>query len=602
MRSTFAGLNTMVRGIFSNQLSLDTTGHNITNAWTEGYSRQSVNLAATRGQNVSSIYGEVIVGTGVDSTSILRARNVYADKQYWAETSQQKYFTTQQTNYDKVEAIFDDSKNTGLKNAITEFYNAWNDLSTNSSTASNRIAVIEKGNVVADRIKTTAQQLQSQINSQYEDMRLNVKSINDYCDQLTQLNQNIMQTEASGGTANDLRDQRDEIVDKLSEYMNLNIYEDDKGMYSVVSNGITLVNGNSHLTLEMSDPYANKTYGISDYSVNIKESGVVFLPTNGSMKAQLDTIAEDKGYIDKLANISATFLTTFNSMHQQGAGIDGTDSSLGDDDGTSAYVGPSYGRNFWGDEDTLYTWDADNQKVVAKKMTDIKRTLSVDTATVGTDKVRTPKVTITGTLDSTENLDGINIINALGICTDIKSTGGQNLIAARKLAVEEDTSSTGALKGTYSVKVNGSGDGTNATNLSTIINMDQANVHSTSFLVYNDGTSDYYDTTTILDRTTMTEPESTKRAINTDSINAYYSATVAKLGSDSESVDDKSDAQDKLITQIKNWRSSTSGVDWNEELSNMIMFQQGYSACSRCLTTMDEMLDKLINSTGTVGR
>ena len=595
MRSTFAGLNTMVRGIFSNQLSLDTTGHNITNASTEGYSRQSVNLAATRGQNVGSIYGEVIVGTGVDSTSILRARNVYADKQYWSETSQQKYFTTQQTNYDKVEAIFDDSKNTGLKNAITEFYNAWNDLSTNASTSSNRIAVIEKGNVVADRIKTTAQQLQSQITAQYDDMRLNVKSINDYCDQLTQLNQNIMQTEASGGTANDLRDQRDEIVDKLSEYMNLNIYEDDKGMYSVVSNGITLVNGNSHLTLEMSDPYANKTYGISDYSVNIKESGVVFLPTNGSMKAQLDTIAEDKGYIDKLANISATFLTTFNSMHQQGAGIDGTDSSFGNNPPASGtYAGPSYGLNFWGDENSLYTWDAANNQVVASRMTNIRRSV---TPMGSTTTATQPKVTITGTSSSTDNLKGINIINELGVCTNLKTTGGQNLIAARKLVIEQDVSSTGALQNTYSVKVNGSGDGTNATNISTIINMDMSNVHSTSDIVYVDGT------TTLMDTSNTTNPNNmTSRAIKDDSINAYYSAAVAKLGSDSESVDDKSDAQDKLITQIKNWRSSTSGVDWNEELSNMIMFQQGYSACSRCLTTMDEMLDKLINSTGMVGR
>lgn len=595
MRSTFAGLNTMVRGIFSNQLSLDTTGHNITNASTEGYSRQSVNLAATRGQNVSSIYGEVIVGTGVDSTSILRARNVYADKQYWSETSQQKYFTTQQTNYDKVEAIFDDSKNTGLKNAITEFYNAWNDLSTNASTSSNRIAVIEKGNVVADRIKTTAQQLQSQITAQYDDMRLNVKSINDYCDQLTQLNQNIMQTEASGGTANDLRDQRDEIVDKLSEYMNLNIYEDDKGMYSVVSNGITLVNGNSHLTLEMSDPYANKEYGISDYSVNIKESGVVFLPTNGSMKAQFDTIAEDKGYIDKLANISATFLTTFNTMHQQGAGVDGTDSSFGNNPPASGtYAGPSYGLNFWGEEDSLYTWDATNNQVVASRMTNIQRSVTPMGSTTTQSQ---PKVTITGTASSTDNLKGINIINELGICTNLKSTGGQNLIAARKLVIEQDVSSTGALQNTYSVKVNGSGDGTNATNISTIINMDMTNVHSTSDIVYMSGT------TTLMDTSNTTNPNNmTSRAIKDDSINAYYSAAVAKLGSDSESVDDKSDAQDKLITQIKNWRSSTSGVDWNEELSNMIMFQQGYSACSRCLTTMDEMLDKLINSTGMVGR
>ena len=595
MRSTFAGLNTMVRGIFSNQLSLDTTGHNITNASTEGYSRQSVNLAATRGQNVGSIYGEVIVGTGVDSTSILRARNVYADKQYWSETSQQKYFTTQQTNYDKVEAIFDDSKNTGLKNAITEFYNAWNDLSTNASTSSNRIAVIEKGNVVADRIKTTAQQLQSQITAQYDDMRLNVKSINDYCDQLTQLNQNIMQTEASGGTANDLRDQRDEIVDKLSEYMNLNVYEDDKGMYSVVSNGITLVNGNSHLTLEMSDPYANKEYGISDYSVNIKESGVVFLPTNGSMKAQFDTIAEDKGYIDKLANISATFLTTFNTMHQQGAGVDGTDSSFGNNPPASGtYAGPSYGLNFWGEEDSLYTWDATNNQVVASRMTNIQRSV---TPMGSTTTATQPKVTITGTASSTDNLKGINIINELGICTNLKSTGGQNLIAARKLVIEQDVSSTGALQNTYSVKVNGSGDGTNATNISTIINMDMENVQSTSDIVYMSGT------TTLMDTSNTTNPNNmTSRAIKDDSINAYYSAAVAKLGSDSESVDDKSDAQDKLITQIKNWRSSTSGVDWNEELSNMIMFQQGYSACSRCLTTMDEMLDKLINSTGMVGR
>ena len=574
MRSTFAGLNTMVRGIFSNQLSLDTTGHNITNASTEGYSRQSVNLAATRGQNVGSIYGEVIVGTGVDSTSILRARNVYADKQYWSETSQQKYFTTQQTNYDKVEAIFDDSKNTGLKNAITEFYNAWNDLSTNASTSSNRIAVIEKGNVVADRIKTTAQQLQSQITAQYDDMRLNVKSINDYCDQLTQLNQNIMQTEASGGTANDLRDQRDEIVDKLSEYMNLNIYEDDKGMYSVVSNGITLVNGNSHLTLEMSDPYANKEYGISDYSVNIKESGVVFLPTNGSMKAQFDTIAEDKGYIDKLANISATFLTTFNTMHQQGAGVDGTDSSFGNNPPASGtYAGPSYGLNFWGEEDSLYTWDATNNQVVASRMTNIQRSV---TPMGSTTTATQPKVTITGTASSTDNLKGINIINELGICTNLKSTGGQNLIAARKLVIEQDVSSTGALQNTYSVKVNGSGDGTNATNISTIINMDMENVQSTSDIVYMSGT------TTLMDTSNTTNPNNmTSRAIKDDSINAYYSAAVAKLGSDSESVDDKSDAQDKLITQIKNWRSSTSGVDWNEELSNMIMFQQGYSACSR---------------------
>ena len=67
-------------------------------------------------------------------------------------------------------------------------------------------------------------------------------------------------------------------------------------------------------------------------------------------------------------------------------------------------------------------------------------------------------------------------------------------------------------------------------------------------------------------------------------------------------MDKKLKQQDDLITQITQWRQSTAGVNWNEELTNMLKFQTGYGACSRVLTSMDEMLDKLINSTGTVGR
>lgn len=614
MRSTFAGLNTMVRGIYANQLSLYTTGHNITNAGTEGYSRQSVNLAATRGQQVSSIYGQVMVGTGVDSTSIERARNVYADKQYWSETAQQQYYKTQQTNYDKVEAIFNDSGNTGVKNALTEFYNAWNDLSTNASTASNRTAVIEKSNVLADRIKTASQQLQAQINAQYDDMRLSVTQINDYTDQLVKLNQNIMTTEATGASANDLRDQRDLIVDNLSKYMNLNVYEDEKGMYSVVSNGITMVNGINKLTLEMSEPQTNEKYGINDYTINIKESGIAYLPTNGSLKAQMDTIAEDKGYLDDMSNIAGFMLTTFNTMHQQGAGIDGTDSSLTEyyTDGngkkytdpamTTEYTGPSYGENFWGDNNTLYTWDAENSCIKATKVEKLKHEKDfTETKNADGTVTRTPKVTLSGT-GTSSTLDGINIINALTVNTAISSTGGQNIIAARKLTVEQTTDDNGKL-GAYEVALNGSGDGTNATNLSTLINMDQDNVTSTANVVYSDGKASFMDTTTAADKITATlKNNMVSRSLGKDSVNAYYSAMVAQLGSDSESLDDKADAQDDLILQITNWRSSTSGVGWNEELSNMIMFQKGYSACSRCLTTMDEMLDKLINSTGMVGR
>ena len=597
MRSTFAGLNTMVRGVFSNQLSLDTVGHNITNASTEGYSRQKVNLAATRGQEIGSLYGNVLVGTGVDTMSIERARNVYADKQYWQETSTQQYYKTTQVNYDKIEAVFDDSDKTGIRHAMDEFYNAWHDLQTNASTASARVAVIEKGNILSDKLKTAGEQLQTQINAQYDDMKTTVDKVNQTTEKLVLLNKNIMQQEATGGSANDLRDQRDLLVDELSKYMNLNVYEDDKGMYSIVSNGITMVGGVNRLTLEMSDPVNNADYGINDYVINIKESGVAFVPQNGALRAQQDTIAEDKAYLDKVANMAGFLLTTFNNMHQQGAGINGTDTNIGtfltdangnlmDAAGTSAYTGPAYGLNFYGDDNTVYEWDTTNNCVRA---TNYQAGTVVRSISPVTSATSTVNIDITGTVVSTDNLKGINIIKALTVNSQISATSGQDLIAARTLSVEENTKPTGALAGTYSVKPNGTKDGTNAVNVAALINMSGQEAQK-------------YNTAPITIGSAATPVSTTDRSTNNDSLNAYYIAAMSQLGSDAESIKDKESAQEDLITQIVNWRSSTSGVDWNEELTNMITFQKGYSACSRCLTTMDEMLDRLINSTGTVGR
>ena len=595
MRSTFAGLNTMVRGVFSNQLSLDTVGHNITNASTEGYSRQKVNLAATRGQNVSSLYGQVMVGTGVDSMSIERARNVYADKQYWQETATQEYYKTTQVNYDKSEAVFDDSDKTGIRNALDEFYNAWHDLQTNASTASTRVSVIEKGNILSDRLKTAGEQLQTQINAQYDDMKTTVDKVNQTTEKIVLLNKNIMQQEATGASANDLRDQRDLLVDELSKYMNLNVYEDDKGMYSIVSNGITMVGGINRLTLEMSDPINNPDYGISDYTINIKESGIAFIPLNGALRAQQDTIAEDKAYLDKVASMAGFLLTTFNNMHQQGAGINGTDGNIDAfktdangnfvkvSDGT-AYTGPVYGLNFYGDDNSVYEWDTTNNCVKVTSYTAGSVERSIDGVASDTDPVN---IRITGSGKSTENLKGINIIKALTVNSQISATAGQDLIAARTLRVEQDVDEYGGLQNTYSVKPNGSKDGTNAVNIAALINMSgqEAQKYNTATIT-NDGT----------------QVSTADRPTNNDSLNAYYIAAMSQLGSDAESIDDKESSQEDLITQIVNWRSSTAGVDWNEELTNMITFQKGYSACSRCLTTMDEMLDKLINSTGMVGR
>ncbi|MBR4696095.1 MAG: flagellar hook-associated protein FlgK, partial [Selenomonadaceae bacterium] len=292
MRSTFSGLNTMVKGLYSNQISQETVGHNISNAGTEGYSRQRVNLAATHAQEQASIYGMVQIGTGVDSKSLTRARDIYADRQYWSENPTMTYYEARAKEYDKLETIFDDSMDQGIEEVLAQFYQSWQTLSTSASDSSARIAALERGKNFADKMHTVTSQLQDQIQANYADIQLNVGKLNEMLEQVVQLNKSISGAEATGGMANDLRDQRDLLVDQISDFVNVDVHEKDDGMYTLVSNGVSLVNGISRLTLEMSEPSENDEYGVIDYSILIKESNIEYQPLNGILRAELDAVAE----------------------------------------------------------------------------------------------------------------------------------------------------------------------------------------------------------------------------------------------------------------------------------------------------------------------
>ena len=574
MRSTFAGLNTMVRGIQNNQLSLDTTGHNITNASTEGYSRQRVDSAATNYQERPSLYGGVYVGGGVDVVGLNRARNIYADKQYWSENSMQNLYQTYKTNYDKVETIFNDSKKTGILNAMQQFYSSWVNLSDYASDSASRTSVIAKGKTLVDNIKTSAKQLQDQIGSQYDEMRTQVDKLNNITRDIARLNKNIMLAETNGGKANDLRDQRDLLVDKLSEITNVNVYEEANGQYTVVSNGMSLVQRESSLTLEMSPPINNKQYGISDYTLRIKEAGGVgYMPQSGILKALQDTIVQDKGHIDQLADISATLLTTFNDVHKQGAGIDRDATTWLNFFGKNKFTSPN-GTTY---DQMQYTWHVN--PVTDERYMEAAGATRTVTHAPGPPATTTVQTNVIGAPDK---LQSMQIIDALKVSDELTVPGGQNLVAARQITnasgtrvaptVLTPTASTFTYNDAW---VNGTGDGTIAVELSKLFNIDQADTMN---------------------------PRGTERAVKDVSINQYYNGMMSKLGADAENVNKTLKQQDDLMTQIEQWRQSTSGVDWNEELTNMLKFQTGYGACSRMLTSMDEMLDRLINSTGVVGR
>lgn len=569
MQSTFSGLNTMVNGIYTQRLGLNTVGHNISNSNTEGYSRQTAHAAATPSSEVYTLAGASQVGNGSTVTSVIRARDIYADRQYWKENSTDGYYNGKANNYAKIESIFNDSDNSGVQNAMEKFYQAWQDCSTTASSDTSRQNVINAGQNFAQSLQIAAKQTKEQIDSLYDDISLSVVKMNRLMGQVVELNKNISGIEATGAHANDLRDQRDLIVDQLTSMTDITVYESANGMYTLVSNGTTLVNGITKVDLEMSAPKNNTTYSLSDYDIMIKQTGTVYTPGNGELKAQFEAVAEDKGYIDQVANMAAFMFTTMNDQHKAGYGIDGSkDKPFGN---ANAKDNATTGLNFYGESDKIFEWDAQNGKLdVYNKKAD-------------------------GTKDnaSKESLSGMQILEVLTVNSELTATDGHKKLATRSGERDTDgkllyqtaaggttTDVTQAKKDAKGnplpVDVNGTGDGSNAVWVAALFNCER-------------------------DKTSP-EVNGTDRLIGNGSLYSYYNTSMTTMGSDASNMNGRVKFQSGVMYQVENLRSSTNGVNWDEELSNMITFQQGYSACSRCLSAMDECLDKLINGTGTVGR
>ena len=643
----------MVRGIVANQLALDTTGHNITNAGTDGYSRQKVILATTYGEQRAGLYGNVMVGTGVDALAVERARNIYADIQYRNENPTQQYYKTMAANYDKLETIFDDSKDMGIEKSINDFYKMWVDLSTTASNATARTHVIEQGRNLSEIIQAKTAELQDQINSQYKDMRTEIGQVEDILENIVSINKQIVAQEVTGATANDLRDNRDLLVDKLSDYMNIAVTENEYGAYQINSGGVTLVNGSTRGHLLMSNPVPSVAYGIdyglNDYSIKLKESDLIFMPQNGILKARFDAIAENKAYIDKLANLSSFMLSVFNDQHRQGWDMFG-DAKFVDADGNDVTV----------DETTLTAVNylkADGTAVSAEEESTVfieggkyylgdeeVQKLNADTKFLNSDGDIITKVPNTinfygkgdvkyefrydayndfnylykydeETDASKRLLSGVQIISELEVNTKFSEIRGERyLAAATSYDVIETQDEDMNIKRDYLAKNWGerTGDGTNAVYLSELFNIAQETVISdgkANALVYDkailrdkEGNAIRLDEKSRPIRVTDSSEYSYATAMAKLSINSYYQQSMAHMGVDAYSTDVNYEAMQAIMTQVNNWRDSTAGVDWNEELTYMIQYQKGFSSCSRCLNAMDEMLEKLVNSTGVVGR
>lgn len=527
MTSTFHSIETARRSLFTQTAALNTTGHNIANANTEGYTRQRVNMKAALpieayGFSKSTVPGQM--GTGVEFTSIDRIREQFLDDQYRGENSAYGNWSLQADTLSKLEAIVNEPSDTGIRTVLDNFWKSWSDLSKNPEDPTARKIVVQTAQSLTDAMNYMSTQLSNLERDLTANIAVKGTQAQGYLTAIADLNKSIYKIEGMGDQANDLRDQRDLMADKLSKIMNITVVETDAG-YNISLGGQPLVEG-ENVSATVDGAFLNNAFASGTLRGG-EAYGMIYSNTNyvADYKKQLNDMASTIATGDVEVTIPA------NSNLPEGTVLT-NDVRITQVDGT---------------EVTLAAGQAMPKGATLK------------------DDVKTI-------------VKGLNGLHKLGYAMD-GSTGKDFF---------EASGDAGTIK------------------LNPLIAAD-VNLFATSLRTTVDGDGNTQvikgNNTLALLLTNLKDSKfTTPDGSISSTVGGLLSSMVGQLGIQSQEAARQTDNSDYLVEQVNSRRQSVSGVSLDEEMSNMLVFQHAYSAAARFMTTFDELLDKLINSTGTVGR
>jgi flagellar hook-associated protein 1 FlgK len=275
------------------QTVLQIASQNMSNAATEGYSRQRVELTEA-GATVFS-YGSV--GTGVKIQGITRARDSVLDTAFRQGSSGAAAADTTNTALSQIQSILGEPSDTGLNAALDKFWGAWNDLSADPTNTAAKSVVKEAGNNVASTLNRYASQLDQLSANNRDRMKVDVQRVNELTTHISKLNDQIVASETGGQTANDLRDARDKDLDELSQLIGAQTVEHQNGSVAVYASGRMLVDGTvmRSLTVDAGNPptvsFGNGSAPISDLGGSLGAEVTVSTRTIPDVMSRLDALA-----------------------------------------------------------------------------------------------------------------------------------------------------------------------------------------------------------------------------------------------------------------------------------------------------------------------
>lgn len=567
MAGLFSTFNIAKSGLAVTQSQIDTTSHNISNTNTTGYTRQRSVSSTTTPYGGNSKFDSVTVGqvgTGAKITSIERIRDTFIDYQVRTQTTSNSSLDIQNQYLEQAEDVLNEtSTSSGIKSQLSTFYNALQTLSTSSETTSNKTVVISQASTLANTINNKYTQLDNIVNNLQSSLSTDVTEVNSILDQITQLNKKIENITSLGLSPNDLMDSRDNLMDTLSEQFGIKVDSEKNNGVTISATDIT---GDSSVLVNGADLSANCTrltyvteasYDSTTGTLTVKYSGSSNpLEISGLSDSEAETL---KSSLEKNRILLGT---------QDNDGNIKVNAS--DSDSLKKAIFSASGGEIGGNQTT--------QTTIEKSMTELDKLAATIAYTVNAIQ--------TGSVASTTGENPLFVVSG---------TSSDSGITAKNIAINSALESDPTLLNAGKNSDSGEKDGTRALAMANLANL-KVDLTSVPDEV------DSLTRDTFLNKAGLTFKDSANNDYSLVSSKSsgtttddYCTTIVSELGTAANEVDTGLTTSESLLTSLKNNRTSISGVSLDEEMTNIIQFQHAYQANAKIISTVDELLDVVIN-------
>ena len=623
MGSTFSGIELGKRSIMANTDAITTAGHNISNANTEGYSRQRVQIREfdplykpdlTRAERPG------MIGQGVDVQSVNRIRDELLDKRIVGQQNVESYWQTRSDYYTMLEQIYNEPYDVSIRSNMDKYWEAWQELSANPESQAARQAVVTRAETLTDSINQRWESLSGVADLINGDIEATVKEVNSITRQIADVNAEIIKSKAMGDNPNDLLDRRDLLVDKLSELINVSTDTRDSDEFMVHVDGRVIVQGNVARNIDLEPRFDDTGYSKlvwADTGNDAKFSG-------GKLGALVELRDVDvRNEIQSLNTMTMNFSDLVNDVHRNAVGankVTGLDFFVQHPFVENA--NGNYDRNGDGQLDTSYVFrftgknqlDLHQQVGIEGVMTFNASSGNVEIPYYHTDTVETVIARINDSNSEVKAyLDRNN--NLVLKATTSQSVDNPDFVIRH---VED----SGYFLAGYSGILNGSGQ-ENAYDFAQADAVESLTAGSQFAVspVYNP--SAYIQVNDVIKNDVMNVAagyiDSNGNAFTGDARAAveiasirnskimvgsqktfddYFADSVTNVGLKGEQAEMNLLSQNAIMEDLHNLRDSISGVNIDEELAEVMKFQHGYNAAAKFITVWDSLVDTIINRLG----